>query len=151
VLGCDIGCSELLRRGAIARLPRLYAVQPAQCAPLHAGFQAGAEDYRPVTPRPTLAEGASIAQPVRGRAVLAALRRSGGGTVAVSEAAIEAALMELARSGLYVEPTCAMAAAALTDLTASGAIRPDETVAVVLTGTGIKATPRIAELLGLAP
>lgn len=151
VLGCDIGFSELLRRGAIARLPRLYAVQPAQCAPLHAGFQAQAEDFLPVTPGPTLAEGASIAQPVRGRAVLAALRRSGGGTVAVSEAAIEAALMELARSGLYVEPTCAMAAAALTDLTASGAIRPDETVVAVLTGTGIKATPRIAELLGLAP
>ncbi|MCJ2050522.1 pyridoxal-phosphate dependent enzyme [Methylobacterium sp. J-070] len=151
VLGCDIGFSELLRRGEIARLPRLYAVQPAHCAPLHAGFQAGAEDFVPVTPHPTLAEGASIAQPVRGRAVLAALRRSGGGTVAVSEAAIEAALMELARSGLYVEPTCAMAAAALTDLTARGAIRPDETTVVVLTGTGIKATPRIAELLGLAP
>lgn len=151
VLGCDIGFSELLRRGAIPRLPRLYAVQPAQCAPLHAGFSAGAEDYLPVTLGPTLAEGASIAQPVRGRAVLAALRRSGGGTVAVSEAAIEAALMELARAGLYVEPTCAMAAAALTDLTARGAIRPDETTVVVLTGTGIKATPRIAELLGVAP
>ncbi|MCJ2135266.1 pyridoxal-phosphate dependent enzyme [Methylobacterium sp. J-026] len=151
VLGCDIGFSELLRRGAITRLPRLYAVQPAHCAPLHAGFTAGAADYAPVTPRPTLAEGASIAQPVRGRAVLAALRRSGGGTVAVSEAAIEAALMALARSGLYVEPTCAMAAAALTDLTAGGAIRPGETTVVVLTGTGIKATPRIAELLGLAP
>jgi threonine synthase len=151
ILGCDIGFSELLRRGAIGRLPRLYAVQPAHCAPLHAGFEAGAEDFVPVTPRPTLAEGASIAQPVRGREVLAALRRSGGGTVAVSEAAIEAALMELARSGLYVEPTCAMAAAALTDLTARGAIRPDETTVVVLTGTGIKATPRIAELLGLTP
>ncbi|MGT2478516.1 pyridoxal-phosphate dependent enzyme [Methylobacterium oryzae CBMB20] len=88
---------------------------------------------------------------MRGPAVLAALRRSGGGTVAVSEESIEAALMELARSGLYVEPTCAMAAAALTDLTASGAIRPEETTVVVLTGTGIKATPRIAELLGLAP
>jgi threonine synthase len=44
-----------------------------------------------------------------------------------------------------------MAAAALTDLTARGAIRPGETTVVVLTGTGIKATPRIAELLGLAP
>lgn len=151
ILGCDIGFSELLRRGAIARLPRLHAVQPAHCAPLHAGFEAGAADFVPVTPRPTLAEGASIAQPVRGRAVLAALRRSGGGTVAVSEEAIEAALMELARSGLYVEPTCAMAAAALTDLTARGAIRPEDTTVVVLTGTGIKATPRIAELLGLAP
>jgi threonine synthase len=44
-----------------------------------------------------------------------------------------------------------MAAAALTDLTARGAIRPEETTVVVLTGTGIKATPRIAELLGLTP
>ena len=151
ILGCDIGFSELLRRRAIDRLPRLFAVQPAHCAPLHAGFEAGADDFVPITPRPTLAEGASIAQPVRGREVLAALRRSEGGTVAVSEAAIEAALMELARSGLYVEPTCAMAAAALTDLTARGAIRAGETTVVVLTGTGIKATPRIAELLGLAP
>lgn len=151
VLGCDIGFGELLRRGAIERLPRLFAVQPAHCAPLHAGFEAGADDFLPITPRPTLAEGASIAQPARGREVLAALRRSEGGTVAVSEAAIEAALMELARAGLYVEPTCAMAAAALTDLTARGTIRADETTVVVLTGTGIKATPRIAELLGLAP
>lgn len=151
ILGCDIGFSELLRRGEIDRLPRLFAVQPAHCAPLHAGFEAGADDFVPVTPHPTLAEGASIARPVRGREVLAALRRSEGGTVAVSEAAIEAALMALARAGLYVEPTCAMAAAALTDLTARGTIRPGETTVVVLTGTGIKATPRIAELLGLAP
>jgi len=147
ILGCDIGFRELLRRGEIDRLPRLYAVQPAHCAPLHAGFAAGAEDALPIDPHPTLAEGASIAQPVRGREVLAALRRSGGGTVAVSEASIEAALHELARSGLYVEPTCAMAAAALGDLSGRGAIRADETSVVVLTGTGIKATPRIADLL----
>jgi threonine synthase len=140
----------LLRRGAIDRLPRLYAVQPAHCAPLHAGFAAGSEEAPPVDPRPTLAEGASIAKPVRGREVLAALRRSGGGTVAVSEEAIEAALHALARTGLYVEPTCALAAAALDDLTANGAIRADETTVVVLTGTGIKATPRIADLLGVA-
>ena len=81
---------------------------------------------------------------------MAALRRSGGGTVAVSEAAIEAALHGLARSGLYVEPTCAMAAAALTTLIEQGAIRSDETTVAILTGTGIKATPRIAELLDAA-
>ena len=59
-------------------------------------------------------------------------------------------VIALARQGIYVEPTCAMAAAALTDLTARGTIRPEETTVVVLTGTGIKATPRIAELLGIA-
>src|SRR5208282_5601080 len=33
VLGCDIGFCELLRRGEISRLPRLFAVQPENCAP----------------------------------------------------------------------------------------------------------------------
>ena len=44
VLGCDIGFSELLRRGEIDRLPRLFAAQPENCAPLHASFVAGRED-----------------------------------------------------------------------------------------------------------
>ena len=32
----DIDFCELLRRGEISRLPRLFAVQPENCAPLHA-------------------------------------------------------------------------------------------------------------------
>ena len=98
VLGCDIGFSELLRRGEIADLPRLFAAQPENCAPLHASFVAGSDDLTPVEVRPTIAEGASIAKPVRAREVLAAVRRSGGATVAVSEAEIEGALFELSRS-----------------------------------------------------
>ena len=34
----DIGFCELLRRGEITRLPRLFAVQPENCAPLHPTF-----------------------------------------------------------------------------------------------------------------
>jgi threonine synthase len=49
-----------------------------------------------------------------------------------------------------VEPTCAQAAAAFTKLLEAGTIRADETTVVVLTGTGLKSTPRIAELLGVA-
>ncbi len=151
VMGCDIGFGELLRGGEIARLPRLFAVQPENCAPLHASFTAGADDLVPTEIRPTIAEGTSIAKPVRTRAVLDAVRRSGGATVAVSEAAIEAALAELGRIGLYVEPTCATAAAALTQLLDSGVIRPEERTVVVLTGTGLKATQRIGELMGVLP
>ncbi len=54
-----------------------------------------------------------------------------------------------AATGLYVEPTCGQAAAAYHELLATGAIKPDEVTVVVLTGTGIKSTPRIAELLGV--
>ena len=148
VMGCDIGFGELLRRGEIASRPRLFAAQPENCAPLHAGFEAGSNDLAPVEVRPTIADGASIAKPVRAREVLAAVWRSGGATVAVSEAEIEAALLELGRIGLYVEPTSALAAAGFTKLLERGVVQPRETTVLVLTGVGLKTTRRIGELLG---
>jgi threonine synthase len=151
IMGCDIGFGELLARGEIARLPRLFAAQPSNCAPLHASFTAGLDDLRPVEVSPTIAEGASIARPPRAREVLAALRRSRGATVALSEAAIETALFELARIGLYVEPTAALAAAAFTRLLDEGAIQPAERTVVVLTGSGLKATQLMGERMGAPP
>ena len=151
VLGCDIGFGELLRRGEIKRLPRLFAVQPANCAPLCASFASGAEDTMPVKTLPTIAEGTAIAKPVRAREVLAAIRRSGGAAVSVTEEEIVEAMNDLARSGLYVEPTSASAAAALSGLLRRGVIRPEETTVVVLTGAGLKATQRIGELMGVLP
>ena len=148
ILGCDIGFSELLRHGEIASLPRLFAAQPMNCAPLHASFMAGSDDLIPVEARASIAEGASIAAPPRGREVLAALRRSRGATVALSEVEIEKALFELGRIGLYAEPTSALGAAALTTLIERGVVQPSETTVVVLTGAGLKTTRRIGELMG---
>jgi threonine synthase len=149
ILGCDIGFSELLRRQEIARLPRLFAVQPENCAPLHASMLAGAEDYVAAPTRPTIAEGTAIARPVRTREVLAAIRRSGGTTVTVTEEEIVRATMMLAQLGLYAEPTSASAAAAFVNLLTQGVITPDDTSVIVLTGSGLKATQRIGELLGV--
>jgi len=47
ILGCDIGFDELYRRGEIERLPRLFAVQPSNCAPIHASFITGGRRLRP--------------------------------------------------------------------------------------------------------
>jgi threonine synthase len=147
VLGCDIGFGELLHRGAIARLPRLFAVQPANCAPIHAAFVTGATAKVPFVPKPTIAEGTAIANPVRLTAVIEAIKRSRGTTVDVSEEEIAAAVIALANTGLYAEPTSAAAAAALSKLIAAGTIRAGETTVVVLTGSGLKATQRIGELI----
>jgi len=95
-----------------------------------------------------VAEGIVIADPVRGAEMLAALRDSGGGAVAVDDGETVAALGRLARMGLFVEPTSAAAGAGLTKLLAAGAIRPGETVAVILTGSGLKAAPMVGNLLG---
>lgn len=145
VLGCHIGFSELLRAGEIGRLPKLWAAQPAHCGPI----AAAALGVEPGPVQPTIAEGTAIAAPTRLPEVVAALRASGGGGVLIPEAEIAESVLGLARTGIYVEPTCAQAAAAHARLLASGAIGPEDVTVLVLTGTGLKATPRIAELLGI--
>lgn len=147
VLGLAIGFGELRRAGEITTLPRIFAVQPENCAPIAASFRAGAAELIPTPVSPTIAEGTAIARPVRPRAVLAALRESGGGVAIVTEAEIATATLELARMGCFVEPTGAEAAAGFARLLAAGTITPRETSVLVLTGSGLKASARIGALL----
>jgi threonine synthase len=151
VLGAEHGFAELVRAGEIARRPRLFAVQAAACAPYAAAFREGVEHLVPTEIRPTMAEGIATAKPTRVAEVLRAVRETGGSVVAVQEAEIVTALRELARRGLYVEPTSAAAAAGLTRLLASGVIRAQEQTVLVLTGSGLKASATIGELLKLGP
>ncbi len=151
VLGCEIGFSELLRAGAIETLPRVFASQPENCAPIARAFLDfdNEEPSEPVAARPTIAEGTAIARPIRLPEVVGVLRQTGGGAVMVTEDEIGRAMLDLAGVGIYVEPTCAQVSAAFARLLASGAITPEQTTVLVLTGTGLKATPRIAELMGI--
>jgi threonine synthase len=151
VLGAERGFAELVRNGEIARMPRIFGVQAARCAPYAAAFAAGADQLVPSETGPTIAEGIATARPTRVAEVLAAVRDSGGSIVAVEEDEIVAALGRLARQGLYVEPTSATAAAGLSRLLASGLIRPHESTVLVLTGSGLKASAIIGDRLKLAP
>ena len=45
MLGCEIGFSELMRAGQIERTPRIFAAQPANCAPIAAAFMAGGDPF----------------------------------------------------------------------------------------------------------
>jgi threonine synthase len=145
VLGCEIGFSELLRAGEIERPPRIFAAQPAHCAPIARAFLGEPE----AEPAPTIAEGTAIARPVRLTEVLGALTETRGGAVMLEEAEIVQATRQLAGMGFYVEPTAAQVAAAFGKLLASGAVAPEQVTVLVLTGSGLKATARIAELLGV--
>lgn len=147
LMGAERAFAALLAGGVPGPMPRLFAAQPAACAPVHAAHGAGLDEVPPVPAQPTLAEGTSIAAPVRGPALLRAVRASGGGTVAVAEDEIVAALGELWRQGLYVEPTAAVAAAGARRLLAAGPPAAAESIVVLLSGSGLKATERIAGLL----
>ncbi|HET9660422.1 MAG TPA: pyridoxal-phosphate dependent enzyme [Thermomicrobiales bacterium] len=147
VLGCDIAFRELLAAGQIERSPRLLVGQPEQWATI-----VDTLNGRPLPEdgqrTPTIAEGASIARPVRLQEAVEAIRRSGGAGIGVSEDEIRAATRTLAARGLYAEPTSAVAAAALTRFIADGTIRSDQTTVVVLTGSGLKSAQRMTEVFG---
>jgi len=149
ILGCERGFAELKRNGEIDRVPRLFGVQAANCAPYYTAWQAGAGHLVPTAVTPTVAEGIASSKPTRVAEVLAAVRGSGGAFAAVSEEEIVAALGRIARRGFYVEPTSAAAAAGLSQLLRSGAIGKNQTTVLVLTGSGLKASERIGQLLGL--
>lgn len=146
ILGCHIGFNELLASGQIAKMPRLFAAQPLNCSPIDAAFTGGERELAERAFAPTSAEGTAIRRPVRMTEVLEALAQTGGGTVALREEQIAAAVRRLAAGGLYAEPTSALAAAAVDELAQRGAIRPGERTVVLLTGTGLKATQYMTSL-----
>jgi threonine synthase len=147
VLGCEIGFAELQRAGAIEALPRIFAAQPANCAPIAASFLSAADEAVETEIHPTIAEGTAIARPIRLHEVLGALKETRGGAVMLTEDEIARATLDLAAIGLFVEPTCAQVAAAFGKLLGSGAINADQTTVLVLTGGGLKATQAVARLL----
>lgn len=125
-------CFQVMQSaGMIVNLPILIGVQAAACAPLYRLWVYGRLE---ADESPTLAEGVRVQQPVRADAVVHLVRAAGGRFLTVDEAAILPGRDELARRGLYVEPTSALVWSALEMALAD---LPDPVV-VVLTGSGLK-------------
>lgn len=142
VLGIARAFAALREGNAIDALPAIHAVQSESYPAIARAFAAGARQVAAAGgEHPTLAEGIACRSPIRGAAILSALRAGGGTAITVAESEIENALIELASSGFYVEPTSATAAAGLRHLD----IRSGPVV-VVLTGSGLKAGARIEAL-----
>lgn len=133
-LGLFIGFEALHAAGYIERLPRLYGVQAATCAPLARAFADSLERPIPIQEGETIAEGVRIAEPPRGQEILKVARITGGGIFSISDSDIRTAQNLLARQGLFVEPTGAMAMAAWTQ----AACTTDRLIVLMLTGSGLK-------------
>lgn len=125
VIGWSMAISEMLLAGMIDSSPRLVLVQAEACAPLVGGEQSS-----------TIAEGLVIASPPRRNQMLDAMRSSHGRIATVTDGQILSAQRELARQGLFVEPTAAAPYAAFLD-------SDDESDALILLGgTGLKSVSR---------
>jgi threonine synthase len=136
LLGIAHGFQDLYSARLIEKMPRLYAAQAANIAPIPLAIERALDETPDIESKRTIAEGIAITNPVHGKELLRSLRESKGGAIAASEEEIIQARNDLARVGLYVEPTSATAIAALRKL--HGRIEPKDTVVVTLTGSGLK-------------
>lgn len=121
-------------RGA---LPRMYSVQATGCAPVVKAFTEGAERSAPWPDPTTVAAGLRVPGPLGDRLMLRALRESGGGALAVSDAALQRAAAELQTiEGIDAAPEGGAALAGAIELLQRGDLKPAERIVLFNTGAG---------------
>ena len=135
--GIRWGFRSLQKAKYIQDLPRLVAVQAAMCAPLLARSQNSYRAGRFQAEGSTIADGVAIPNPPLIDAMWAAVRKTKGFVVAVSDAEIINAQTKLAHHGFWIEPTAALPYAALSHV--ENLFSSNDTVILILTGHGFKA------------
>jgi threonine synthase len=143
-LGLVHGFEELLENGEIDELPRIFPVQPENCNPIYRIFHNIKE---PFTAKPTIAEGTSIAFPVKGEELAEGVRKCGGKLLSVTEDEIKAALKVVCQRGFYTEPTSATAVAGALQLIRENYLTSEDEIVIIISGNGLKAGDKIKELL----
>ncbi|MGI6576249.1 MAG: threonine synthase [bacterium] len=144
LLGLAKGFQELLTAGEIESMPHLYAIQAQNCAPLYRAFTG---EKGQMNPLPTVAEGVACARVIRTEEIINTVVESGGVIEAVTEEEIVQALIKAATLGYYVEPTSAVALAGMDRLCQRGLLAAEADTVVLLTGSGLKATDKISDLI----
>ena len=122
-----------------ARLPRMVAVQSANCAPVVEAFHKGLDHVLPVSSRGTIADGLDVPAAIMGHGILRVLRDSGGTAVAVSEEAIKSAFARYGESGVPAGYESAATLAGLLALREAGEVADGS--AVLLLNTGSQLVP----------
>jgi threonine synthase len=142
------GFDELNRLGWVAGRPKMTLAQGANCAPIVRAWETGASSGTPVAKGATIASALAVADPaLLGTRALAAVRASGGAAAAVTDDEVREAMRDLAREGLFIEPSGSVALAALRRLVRDGKVGAEESVVCVLTGSGFKDFERILEMV----
>ena len=117
--------------------PRLYSVQAEGCAPVVRAFAAQRDTAEPWKDPQTVASGLRVPGPLGDRLMLAALRETRGGAIAVSDGELtEAARRFSTLEGLDLSPEGGATFTALRHLLAKGEIRREERIVLFNTGAG---------------
>ena len=131
---------ELQQLGWIGeKRPRMISVQAAGCAPIVRAFEAGTRFAEGFENAQTVASGLRVPKAIGDFLILDAIRESGGTAIAVTDEELMEGARELARTeGMFAAPEGGACVPALRKLLARGDVKPDESVVLFNTGSGIK-------------
>jgi threonine synthase len=122
----------------ISRLPKLSIIQAQGANPFYRSVREfGGTKLEPMT-ADTLASAIRIGNPASWKKALRVLRETGGEVEQVSEVEIAEAKAEIGADGIGCEPASAVTLAGLKKLRASGFVKPNEMVVLILTGHVLK-------------
>ena len=140
--GVAKGFLDLRAAGLIDRVPRLLAVQPEGSDAIARAWTAEADDAEPVPGAHSVADSLTVEAPRNARLCLRRIRESGGGAITMPDSEILAAIPTLAsHSGVFAEPAAAATVAGLEAALDAGLVDRNESVVLLITGTGLKDVP----------
>ncbi len=137
IRGIFKGYRELREAGLTDRLPRMIVVQAANVNPVVSAIREGRDRVVPVEGQ-TIAEAITSGDPPGGDEIVLKARQHGWLAEDVTEEEILEAQRRLAGAGYFVEPAAATPLAAVRKLRAAGKIGEEDTVVLMLTGSGLK-------------
>lgn len=141
--GCSIssvwkGFKEFYELGLIEKLPTMVSVQAEGSNPVNRAYRNSSRTFNYIPPV-TIADSISVGIPRNGYKALNALEESKGIAIDVSDEEILIAITTLARqTGVFGEPAGVTSFAGFKKLVELGQIGEDETVVIVVSGSGLK-------------
>ncbi len=140
IVGMWKAFAELERLGWIgAKRPKMISVQAEGCAPIVKAFHDGARHAKLWQNAHTIAPGIRVPAAIADYLILDALRASSGTGVTISDQEILDAMYELARAeGIFAAPEGAATYAGYKKLIEKGFLKPEDTVVLFNTGSGLK-------------
>ncbi len=138
IRGLFKGFRELAAAGLIRRPPRMIVVQAANNSPIVSAIKQGKQHIIPFSNFHTVAEAITTGNPMGGDEIIDKAYKHGWLAEDVTEAEILEAQRVFAQGGYFVEPATATTLGAVRKLCAAGRIGAHDSVALMLTGAGLK-------------
>ncbi len=140
IIGMWKAFDEMERLGWIERQrPKMIVVQAAGCRPVVEAFEQGAEQSEFWKDAATAAAGLRVPKPLGDFLILRAVRESGGTCLAITDQELlDAGQLVAETEGLFICPEGAACVAALEKLLRNGFLKPDESIVIYNTGSGLK-------------